>query len=137
MKKAISSSAIRRTLARAKDYICSTKIGAELLLPQYRFMFAPSQLAELCRLTDEVINVPGSFVEVGVYQGNTTIFLNEHLRHREQNRRYYCIDTFSGFTEEDIGSPVGCVGGHGARPGSVGQRPPRVSMAMAMRASGL
>ena len=39
--------------------------------------------------------------------------------------------------EQRQGSPVGCVGGHGARPGSVGQRPPRVSMAMAMRASGL
>jgi hypothetical protein len=45
-------------------------------------------------------------VEVGCALGHTTVFLNKHLDFLGVEKPYYAIDTFSGFTEADVGFEV-------------------------------
>ena len=65
-------------------------------------MFTPAQLAFLVRCLDETEGVPGTIVEIGCATGRTTVFLNKHLDEVHSSRGYVCIDTFSGFTEDDV-----------------------------------
>ena len=44
----------------------------------------------------------GSVVEIGVAQGETSVFLLEHLRTTHDPRPLLLFDTFSGFTRESI-----------------------------------
>ncbi len=69
---------------------------------RYPYMNPPSELLEL---TKQLLSVraPGAAVEVGCNQGWTTCFLVEALMEKGVNREYVCIDTFNGFTEEDVG----------------------------------
>jgi O-methyltransferase len=39
---------------------------------------------------------------MGVARGMTTVFLNTHMDELRDNRKYLAIDTFSGFTSEDV-----------------------------------
>jgi predicted O-methyltransferase YrrM len=65
-------------------------------------MFSPSQLAFLIRCIDETEPLGGSIVEIGCATGHTTIYLNRHLDEIGSSRPYVCVDTFAGFTEDDI-----------------------------------
>jgi O-methyltransferase len=69
---------------------------------RYPYMNPPSELLEL---TKQLLSVkaPGAAVEVGCNQGWTTCFLLEALMEQGVNRDYVCIDTFNGFTPEDVG----------------------------------
>lgn len=68
----------------------------------YEFMFSPSQLAVLCQQITNTAEVPGSILEVGAAFGATTVFLNRHIDYLGLDVDYYAIDTFSGFTDDDI-----------------------------------
>jgi O-methyltransferase len=68
---------------------------------RYPYMFLPSQIMELTRQLLSV-KVPGAAVEVGCNQGWTTCFLVEALLEQGVKRDYVCIDTFTGFTREDV-----------------------------------
>ena len=72
------------------------------LFPRYQYAFTPRQLAALVTLVDEARRVPGDLLEIGCFVGATTVFLNQHLRSEGDVRRYVCIDTFSGFTSDDV-----------------------------------
>lgn len=85
------------------------------MLHRYEYFFWPEELAFLCKLVSESVSIPGNFVEVGCAQGATTIFLNKHLDFLQGKKlslnsepclSYYCIDTFSGFTQEDVDCEV-------------------------------
>jgi len=76
-------------------------------------MYPPSQILEL---TKQLLSVEsaGVVVEVGCHQGWTTCFLVEALMEQGVHRDYVCIDTFTGFTREDVefeykerGKPLG------------------------------
>ncbi|HEV8631939.1 MAG TPA: class I SAM-dependent methyltransferase [Thermoanaerobaculia bacterium] len=69
---------------------------------RYAYMFRPRQLAFLVQCLDRTRDVPGAIVEVGCAFGATTVFLNEHLDDLGVPRQYVCIDTFRGFTAEDV-----------------------------------
>jgi hypothetical protein len=47
-------------------------------------------------------NVEGECAEVGVFEGTTTIMLNKYMQSKNINKKYFAIDTFSGFTQNDI-----------------------------------
>jgi O-methyltransferase len=64
-------------------------------------MNPPSELMELTRQLLSV-NSAGSVVEVGCHQGWTTCFLVEAMMEQGLKRDYVCIDTFTGFTPEDV-----------------------------------
>ena len=67
-------------------------------------MFSPAQLGFFCDRITDVADVPGSILEVGCAWGRTTVFLNRHIDSIGMDVDYYAIDTFSGFTEQDLAS---------------------------------
>jgi O-methyltransferase len=94
--------AIRRTaLADAKDVLTRTGLR-RFLLPKYRYMFSPEQLWAICQAAETGYKLGGAFAEIGVFDGGTTVYLHRHLEGDGEPPVYYCIDTFSGFTNEDI-----------------------------------
>jgi O-methyltransferase len=68
---------------------------------RYPYMNPPSELMELARQLLS-ITVPGDVLEVGCNQGWTTCFLVEAMMEQGIKRDYICIDTFAGFTQEDV-----------------------------------
>ena len=71
---------------------------------RYDYMFSPGQLAFLCEQITNVAEIPGSILEVGCATGHTTVFLNRHIGAIDLDVNYYAIDTFDGFTDEDLES---------------------------------
>jgi O-methyltransferase len=68
----------------------------------YEYMYSPSQLGFLCQQITNTAEVPGSILEVGCAWGATTVFLNRHIDELGIDVDYYTVDTFEGFTDEDI-----------------------------------
>jgi predicted O-methyltransferase YrrM len=94
--------AIRRSgLGFATEVLSRTRLR-RFVLHHYDYMQTPGQLAHLMSCLDETEGVPGSVVEIGCAFGATTVLLNKYLKSRRTERDYVCIDTFSGFTPEDI-----------------------------------
>ncbi|MDE2882491.1 MAG: class I SAM-dependent methyltransferase [Acidobacteriota bacterium] len=91
-----------RLLATAKALAYRTPVLRAPLLPRYPYWVDPGTLAEMIRLIDEPRTREGAIVEVGVARGITSVFLLEHLRTTGDPRPLVMIDTFSGFTAEDI-----------------------------------
>lgn len=73
-----------------------------LLFYRYTYNFTPEQLAFLVQCLNETRDVSGDVFEVGCARGHTTCFLNRHLQSSGIAKDYYCIDTFGGFTAEDV-----------------------------------
>lgn len=90
-----------RLAHRTKQLLLRTPIR-ELFTYRYRFMFSPSQLGFLCQQVTNTVEVPGSILEVGCAFGATTVFLNRHIDTLGIDVDYYAIDTFAGFTADDI-----------------------------------
>jgi O-methyltransferase len=67
-------------------------------------MFSPAQLGFLCQQVTDTAEVFGSILEVGCAWGATTVFLNRHIDDLGLDVGYYAIDTFDGFTDDDIRS---------------------------------
>jgi O-methyltransferase len=68
----------------------------------YEYMYSPAQLGFLCEQITKTAEVPGSILEVGCAWGATTVFLNRHIDDLGLDVDYYAVDTFQGFTEDDI-----------------------------------
>ncbi len=86
---------------RTRHLLLRTPIR-ELFVHQYLYMFTPTQLGFLCDQVTATAPVPGSILEVGCAFGATTVFLNRHIDSLGLDVNYYAIDTFRGFTAEDI-----------------------------------
>lgn len=56
----------------------------------------------ICEKLLELKDKPGSYVECGVYQGNTLFTVAEHLKIIEDERDIYGFDTFEGFPDVKI-----------------------------------
>jgi O-methyltransferase len=69
---------------------------------RYEYMYSPSQLWFLCQQITNTAEVPGSILEVGCAWGATTVFLNRHIDELGLDVDYYVVDTFEGFTDDDI-----------------------------------
>lgn len=70
--------------------------------PSYPYNLDPYQLAYLIQSLESTRHLRGAVLEVGVARGQTTVFLNTHLRLTSDKRSYLCVDTFEGFLEQDI-----------------------------------
>ena len=68
---------------------------------RYPYMNRPSEIMEVTKQLLSV-DVPGAAVEIGCNQGWTTCFLLEAMLEQGVKRDYVCIDTFTGFTHEDV-----------------------------------
>ncbi len=69
---------------------------------RYPYNFSPAQLSFLCNCIDNTKQLKGAILEIGCYSGDTTVFLNKHMDFSDVEKEYICIDTFSGFTQDDI-----------------------------------
>jgi O-methyltransferase len=74
----------------------------KLWYPRYQFQYFPRQLCYLADCLDRIANIDGDIVEIGCAHGLTTTFLYEYMIDSEIKKEYFCIDTFSGFTLDDI-----------------------------------
>ncbi len=77
-----------------------------LMSPKYPFKINPGQLAALVNLIESSRSFGGAVCEIGVAQGDTSVFLLEHLKTVEDTRPLHLFDTFSGFTEESVAVEV-------------------------------
>ena len=69
---------------------------------KYNFLYEPPQLAFLGNCIFETKDIQGAVIEIGCAEGMTTVFLRNYLKYYNIQKEYICIDTFSGFTKEDI-----------------------------------
>jgi O-methyltransferase len=74
----------------------------DLWYPRYQFLYFPRQLCFLADCLNRTSNVDGAIVEIGCAYGLTTTFLYEYMIDSGISKKYICIDTFSGFTPDDI-----------------------------------
>ena len=70
--------------------------------PKYGYNFTVPQLMFLCESLGETRDVPGAVVEIGCHNGATTVLFNRLMDDLGMQKDYYAIDTFSGFTSEDV-----------------------------------
>jgi hypothetical protein len=50
----------------------------------------------------QVRNLPGDFVELGVFRGHTTMFLAEYLDFGAWDKRWWLFDTFEGIPDDQV-----------------------------------
>ena len=65
-------------------------------------MFSPQQLFFICDTIEKTKYIEGCILEIGCAEGRTTVFVKKYMETAGINKEYICIDTFSGFTIEDI-----------------------------------
>jgi O-methyltransferase len=73
-----------------------------LVFYRYDYMFRPRELALLVSSLTETQGMKGPIFEIGCAAGHTTVYLNKHLDDSADPRDYFCLDTFAGFTDDDI-----------------------------------
>ena len=71
------------------------------LLPIMKF---DKKIAHLSFITDAIksVKADGAVLEIGVGGGGTSIVINKFMEEESINRPFYAIDTFYGFTQEDV-----------------------------------
>ncbi|HVT66074.1 MAG TPA: class I SAM-dependent methyltransferase [Mycobacteriales bacterium] len=90
-----------RLKVRRREWLAGTKLGP-LILNRYPFAFEPSQLHFIADTVSETAGLDGAMLEVGCNTGAGTVYIKRHMKDVGIARHYYCIDTFTGFTPEDI-----------------------------------
>jgi O-methyltransferase len=95
-----------RIIERAKYVAYRLPLVRQAMAPTYPYKVSPGQLAALVNLIDGSQASGGTVVEIGVAQGDTSLFLLEHLRGTRQERKVVFSDTFSGFTSDSINHEI-------------------------------
>lgn len=85
-----------------KYAVYRTPIVGRAMAPVYPFKVDPGELAAMVGLIESSRAAGGAVIEIGVAQGDTSVFLMEHLRTVEDAREVLLFDTFSGFTQSSI-----------------------------------
>ncbi|SDY56802.1 Macrocin-O-methyltransferase (TylF) [Lysobacter sp. yr284] len=81
----------------------TSELARQRVFPEHRFQFSAHQLCFMCKCLSDTRDLDGAIVEIGCEYGHTTVFLNNYIDDLVgQDRPYYAIDTFSGFTESDV-----------------------------------
>lgn len=75
---------------------------ANVWYPRLEVGFRGGQLAYIFKCLEKTADVDGAIIEVGCSFGHTTSLLAEYLEDRGIQKPYLCIDTFAGFSTEDI-----------------------------------
>jgi O-methyltransferase len=99
----IMGTGIKRAITSLmKDAIVRTGIGQEQIFSVYQYMYDPEQLRLLMDLIVETASIPGNCVEAGCAYGATTALLRKWMECKGISKKYYAIDTFSGFCLEHV-----------------------------------
>ena len=89
----------------AREALCRTGNFGRLSVMfchDMKYNFTPAQLHLLCDSLDQTRHLKGPILEIGCASGQTTIYLNTHLKTTGALKPYVCIDTFDGFTQKDV-----------------------------------
>jgi len=93
---------VKTVLARTLKTIAYRTGLHRFVFYRYEYMFRPRELSTLVSCLTATYGLTGPIVEIGCAAGHTTVFLNKHLDDLLDTRPYVCIDTFAGFTEQDV-----------------------------------
>jgi O-methyltransferase len=72
------------------------------LFPRFGYGFNSQQICFICQCIEETQSVPGAIAEVGCSDGSSTVFFNNYLDSLKSDKKYFALDTFSGFVRDDI-----------------------------------
>ncbi len=89
-----------------KFAVYRTPIAGSSMAPRYRYKINPGQLAAMIGFIDATRGTNAAIVEVGVAQGDSSVFIMEHLRTSGDPRPLVLLDTFSGFTAQNVAYEV-------------------------------
>jgi predicted O-methyltransferase YrrM len=79
------------------------KYFRRLTAPKYPYLIEPIQISNIILSLEKLKNIKGSILEIGVARGMTSYLIAEHISTKTNPKeKFYCIDTFESFTEEDI-----------------------------------
>jgi len=63
---------------------------------------APARLEDYLQALRDRVDLPGAILEVGCFEGGTTVVAGRMLRDMGHERRYVCVDTFDGFVPDQF-----------------------------------
>jgi O-methyltransferase len=92
-------------LKSAKNVVFCTPF-AKYFFPRHSYCFTTIQLIGLAEILESTRDVPGTVAEIGCFKGETTLWLNQYMRDARIEKPYIAMDTFAGFTSDDIGVEV-------------------------------
>jgi hypothetical protein len=92
---------MKNKILRLVKYLFFKSPLNKYFLPVMKFDMSIAQLNFILNTLDE-IKKDGAVVEIGVGGGATSIVINKFMEKMSVKRRFYAIDTFFGFTKEDI-----------------------------------
>jgi SAM-dependent methyltransferase len=98
---------VQPRFARAVKGVANHTPLGRLVFYRYDYMFHPMDLSFLVQCVTDTAHLRGPILELGCAGGHTSVFLNKHLDDLEGNRSYFAIDTFAGFTPEDVEVEIG------------------------------
>lgn len=87
---------------QAKYVVYRAPYFKRFMAPRYRYKVNPGELFALMQLMESSREAGGAVVEIGVAQGDTSVFILEHLKTTGDARVPYFFDTFEGFTKESV-----------------------------------
>ena len=73
-----------------------------LVKTRYNLLVTPLQLHEFFGALIRGEKLQGDVIEVGVARGKTTVFANALLDELGSEKKYFAVDTFSGFESSDV-----------------------------------
>lgn len=80
-----------------------SEVARRRIFPEFTFQFTAQQLCFLCKCLSETMSIDGNMAEIGCEYGQTTVFLNNYIDDLGlSHKKYFSIDTFSGFSEADV-----------------------------------
>jgi hypothetical protein len=98
---------MRRGFKEAMKYVVyRSPVVGRVMSPGYPYKINPGQLATMVELIESSRDGNGAVIEIGVAQGDTSVFLLQHLKSVGDGRQLLLFDTFSGFTESSIAVEV-------------------------------
>lgn len=79
-------------------------MGERIILCGFRLrkMKSEKYKEQICELLSMVEGVPGDIIEVGTYDGDTSEIICSYLLKNDINKKFYGLDTFSGYLAEDM-----------------------------------
>ncbi|MGB0970477.1 MAG: TylF/MycF/NovP-related O-methyltransferase [Mycobacterium sp.] len=91
-----------RKVEMGKYVVYNSPLVNRLMAPRYRYKIDPGQLCAMVSFIDATRGSESVIAEVGVAQGDSSVFMLEHLVTTGDERTLYLFDTFSGFTKSSI-----------------------------------
>ena len=92
----------RWLVERIKTWAYRSRVLGRISAPHYGYGLQVGELCAIAQALSNTVGYNGLVLEIGVARGMTTVFLNTYLDELRDDRTYLAVDTFSGFTTEDV-----------------------------------